>query len=722
MRLYDLDDKYSLIQYINEDCVRSYRMKVQMERIDEQFFKPWSRYLEEATLAPEQIQQMFKSAHDQSQAGGQNSTMLGKVIDKIVPDSLMQKLSDSLPEPDANAVNDPQFTANATAAVNKLPVDEQTKGGLMKIVQQGAKDPAIQGVILALVGGVLGGMIQKAGPALNAFGLGGTALAAVSGALVAGGVAVAAAKIQGKGWKEAFKGAIKPALAGAAGAVVGKLAADFVSGLGTSADKTINDTDPEATHQAGGGLPDADAASNNAADAKAASEWAVASPAERAQIEKVTGMSPEQLQAAIPNPDIAALDKASLGQSMKMDPMLAQRSGINVANEPVIPGQPLSQNQMATVDLAKSMGNTPSPEVQAAYDLAKQSGPAAATAAPPYGANMDPAYLQRVVDAQGTSGVRFKISPEDAQAALNYQQQQAAPAAGTTQLNPNQGSALSNAIRKGKVFQSHVPRGNKLSEGQVYLVIKRTTALNTQLLREGYMIAEAGVLQKAGSWLKTKAQNLTQNVTADKLTQAWKAAGSPTDSNAVADIMTKAGVNADIVSKIYTDMKLPAPGKAGTADKVEPTLDPNAPAPAAGADGKVEPTMDPANPAAAGAVAAPADTWKYQVPNSDSVYDVGVDATGQLLINMDGEWETVDDAEDKKAIMATKTAAPAQAATDPAAKTAAEPAGDTGAAAGTADAAAAPVDFEAVKAMVLKLPTDRKVRMVKYMQNQLKVA
>ena len=45
-----------------------------------------------------------------------------------------------------------------------------------------------------------------------------------------------------------------------------------------------------------------------------------------------------------------------------------------VANQPVIPGQPLSPVQMATVDFARSMGNQMDPEVDRAYDLAKQAG------------------------------------------------------------------------------------------------------------------------------------------------------------------------------------------------------------------------------------------------------------------------------------------------------------------------------------------------------------
>jgi hypothetical protein len=62
-------------------------------------------------------------------------------------------------------------------------------------------------------------------------------------------------------------------------------------------------------------------------------------------------------------------------------------------------------------------------------------------------------------------------------------------------------------------------------------------------------------------------------------------------------------------------------------------------------------TANPNNPNAQQATAAPTDTWQYQVPGSDSVYDVGTDQSGQLYVSMDGEWDTVTDADDVKAIM-----------------------------------------------------------------------
>ena len=52
----------------------------------------------------------------------------------------------------------------------------------------------------------------------------------------------------------------------------------------------------------------------------------------------------------------------------------AETTGRLIGNQPFIPGKPLSPMQMATVDFARSMGNQMGPEVDRAYDLAKQSG------------------------------------------------------------------------------------------------------------------------------------------------------------------------------------------------------------------------------------------------------------------------------------------------------------------------------------------------------------
>jgi hypothetical protein len=602
MRLLDIDDRYSLVNYINEDCISSYKMKANMERIDEQFFKPWARYLEETALTQQQITQIFQAAHKEAQASGANSTMLGKVVEKIIPDSMLQKLSDSLPEPDPNAANDPQFANKAGAAVNQLPVDAETKSGLMKVVANAAKNPAVQPMILSLVGGVLGGLVQKVGPSLNAMGLPGTLVAGVAGALVAGGVAVAAAKIQGKSWKDSFKGAIKPALAGAAGAVLGKLAADFVGGIGSGGDKA-------AAGQGGdieAGMA-ADQAKQDALLNKYPPDQGYTFGARGNSVEVFDANGNKVFTGDIPLKTMDAQTFADLTNQGKMatpgvssgaaasDPLAGtglevqndrkvgridwdaeagqgaapttqKFSGVTVANEPVIPGQPLSPQQMAVVDMSKSMGNTPSPEVQAAYDLAKQGGGGGVQAAQassnyrtlpddPTGMGADSDY--KPVDTgslrQGGApgGVAFPGDPGYVPPEKASQQQ--------LNLRP----------RFKPQTQSREYLGNRLTEGQCYLLMKRVAVTNRDMILEGYLVLEAGMLQKAGTWLKTKAQNITQQVTADKLMTAWKKAGSPMDSNAVADVMTQAGVNPEVIKKVYTGMQLPEPGKEGTADQVD---------------------------------------------------------------------------------------------------------------------------------------------------------
>ena len=100
-----------------------------------------------------------------------------------------------------------------------------------------------------------------------------------------------------------------------------------------------------------------------------------------------------------------------------------------------------------------------------------------------------------------------------------------------------------------------------LSEGQVYLVFNRITQLN-----EGPFDAIKGAAGKAANWVGTKGTNITTKITADKLNSAWQKAGSPTDSNEVAQFLEKQGVDAEIIKQVFTSMKLPAPGSADTVD------------------------------------------------------------------------------------------------------------------------------------------------------------
>jgi ribosomal protein L12E/L44/L45/RPP1/RPP2 len=466
---------------------------------------------------------MFAAAEKETSAsGGGNSTMLGKIVDKIIPDAFLGKLEKALPEPDPKAAPDPEFEAKATTAVNNLEVPAETKSGLMQVVGAAVKNPQAQAMVLSLVGGVLGGLMSKAGPLIATFFPGGgTAAVAITGAIVAGGVAIAAAKLQGKPWKEAFKGAIKPALAGAAGAVIGQFAAGIA---GAAVDKVAG---AMSSNKPAGAAPESDYVK----DMKA--------------------------QGKDPNDPDGTIRLGMKGNSGDVDSTVS-RSSINVADEPVIPGKPLSQTQMAVVDMSKKMGNTPSPEVQAAYDLAKSANsgvPAGATATDNAGS-----YYQNKTNPDGSSSqtVRQNADPADPRVMANIQAKQ------DYYKNDPQGQAQYKRIMAPSRFDSYIPTGKKLSEGQVYLVF------NKIVTRNNYLIIEGRLVEGPMDWLKNKAKNLTTKVTADKLNSAWQKAGSPTDSEQLKKFLTDQGVAKEVVDKVYTDMKLPATSAPAAAAGADP--------------------------------------------------------------------------------------------------------------------------------------------------------
>ena len=85
--------------------------------------------------------------------------------------------------------------------------------------------------------------------------------------------------------------------------------------------------------------------------------------------------------------------------------------------------------------------------------------------------------------------------------------------------------------------------------------------------------AVGGALKKGAAAVGAKAatvgKNMTTKVTADKLNSAWKKAGSPTDSDAIAAVLRKAGVSDEVLAPMYKQLgaKLPpVPAAAPQAD------------------------------------------------------------------------------------------------------------------------------------------------------------
>jgi hypothetical protein len=206
------NDQLIIKQYLSENLYSTPEMQPHWKKLDEGFIRGYERYIAEVALAPDQIQNIFK----QAASGGAGDApkdpgMLAKVVDKVLPADQAANLEKSLPAPDAGAVQG--FEEKAASAVQNLPgVDSSTKQSLMQWVKSGIKKPETQQLILAAVGAGIGGLISKVGPIISMIPGGGAVASAITGAVVAGAVAVASAKLQGKDWKTAFKGAIKPAL------------------------------------------------------------------------------------------------------------------------------------------------------------------------------------------------------------------------------------------------------------------------------------------------------------------------------------------------------------------------------------------------------------------------------------------------------------------------------------------------------------------------------
>lgn len=69
------------------------------------------------------------------------------------------------------------------------------------------------------------------------------------------------------------------------------------------------------------------------------------------------------------------------------------------------------------------------------------------------------------------------------------------------------------------------------------------------------LILDEGIFDK----IKQAGQRLTSKISADQLMKAWQAAGSPMDSDQIANFLQTQGVSPEVISKVYQDSGLGAP-------------------------------------------------------------------------------------------------------------------------------------------------------------------
>lgn len=208
----------------------------------------------------------------------------------------------------------------------------------------------------------------------------------------------------------------------------------------------------------------------------------------------------------------------------------------SIAGMPVIPGQPLNATQMGVADFAIQNGNRLSPEVQAAYNLAKKGSLRESLG---FVASTLPAA--KMIDRKATFNklrVQENIDLENPSVVLT--------AAGTY-----------------KIFEN-------IDRLQDLIVEARPEFYRPDMPGGPGKNSKPGIIGRGLNWLDKKAgqigaaaknigHQLTTKLTKEKLKMNWHQAGKPSDSNAIASFLTKQGVPQAAVTDVYSQMGLPTP-------------------------------------------------------------------------------------------------------------------------------------------------------------------
>ena len=115
--------------------------------------------------------------------------------------------------------------------------------------------------------------------------------------------------------------------------------------------------------------------------------------------------------------------------------------------------------------------------------------------------------------------------------------------------------------------ESYYVQLRPLSEGQIYLLFDKIE--KRQLIAEGPMDLLKKGVGAVGKGLSWAGKQTTEKITSAKLLASWKLEGSPGDSDKLAQFLQGQGVDPGIISKVYTDMKLPEPGAAQSKANIE---------------------------------------------------------------------------------------------------------------------------------------------------------
>ena len=535
MRISDLQNKKLISEGWNDP---------QFTLMEQRIIQPWvssvERYVMEANLSQDQIKNLFTSIEQGADAAGGNRTALGKAKDIAGLPIEAVKWIDNQINKLGSLVQKAGPVKNADAKFEELK---------KKIGEKDSK-------VVQAVKAVSDWAKENPGKASVAVGIL-TAAAAIAGGPLGGAIAGFLARatkdvLQGSKLSTAVGKSMKTA---AYGALAG-MAFNYISD--TITDNIANATDADITAQ----WDSLDAAAKADALAGVNAEYGgLVDQLNDAQTIKWSGnvnrfyfnydviMSPEQL---------SQLDKfeSTLSGMKTFSPEWTEVTAKMHDFMQGVQADPQQDSLKAALEALKA-----AQEVEADPRVIQQAG-----------------LFDKVDNLEAFIQTAEEVNPKIAAAA-----QGAVTAAEKAEQNSQKASKPEEKQEGEAPAESKKYAGQKLSEGQVYLLFKRLETVNTHMLENKLMFESVfdavvyynrqtinegpmDAIKKGVGKLKQAGKNLTTKVTADKLMKAWNKAGSPTDSDEVYNVIKGLGVADDVIKGTYDSMKIEVPKATDAPD------------------------------------------------------------------------------------------------------------------------------------------------------------
>jgi LysM repeat protein len=275
-------------------------------------------------------------------------------------------------------------------------------------------------------------------------------------------------------------------------------------------------------------------------------------------------------------------------------------TGTMIANEPVVPGQPLSARQVAIVDMARSMGNSYSPEVMQSYNLAK-------------GIKENSQIVAKIRESVQHKILTFEQLIDQKRTEMAWTLNESIGRKNNSFVLTTQGTyAVFENVERYRRAMMEVAGVPGSTRPALYRPDAPGAATPAPAAKKPGLLSRG--LSRVGGALSTFGRQFTTNVTKEKLKMNWHQQGKPSDSDQLAAWLVKQGVPQDVVTPIYKKMGLPV---AATSTQLapQPTAQP-----------VTQPVLSPATtaakPTAAPTAAKPAATTSPASFNASNVMNL----------------------------------------------------------------------------------------------------